>query len=165
MTVLTVDGAKRKLNATTGSVALRGATVRLTAAGAAALRRALKLERLAPGVLGTLTVDAKRGTTHRQRGVGTPDAARRPRRTPGGGTSAADRPTARAPTHAHRDLGGPAPLARPATAVDVTAARDHLARARLVHPVHQHRRGHRDLRRRDRRAADRPAGQQRAVGL
>jgi hypothetical protein len=117
VTVLTVDGAKRKLNATAGTVALRGATVRLTVAGAAALRRTLRLRRLAPGVLGTLTVDAKRGTTTTTPGgptvttpTTTPGAT-----TPGGGTTT---PGGGTPT----DLGGPAPLARPASAVDVSAA-------------------------------------------
>jgi hypothetical protein len=119
VTVLTVDGAKRKLNATAGTVALRGASVRLTVAGAAALRRALKLRRLEPGVLGTLTVDAKRGTTTTTPGgptvttptTTTPGGAT----TPGGGTT---NPGGGTPT----DLGGPAPLARPASAVDVSAA-------------------------------------------
>jgi hypothetical protein len=117
VTVLTVDGAKRKLNSTAGTVGLRGAKVRLTFAGAAALRRALGLRRLAPGALGTLTVDAKRAATATTPGAGTtpgtptsPGGATTPGTptTPGGGT----------PT----DLGGPAPLARPATAVDVSAA-------------------------------------------
>ena len=89
VTVLTVDGAKRKLNAATGSVALRGATVRLTVAGAAALRRALKLKRLSPGVLGTLTIEAKRSTT--TTGGSTPGGATTPggtTTTPGGSTPA-----------------------------------------------------------------------------
>jgi hypothetical protein len=114
VTVLTVDGAKRKLNATTGSVALRGATVRLTVAGAAALRRALKVKRLSPGVLGTLTVDAKRSTTTNGGtvpGTTTPGSTTTP-----GGTALPPGPKTPA------DLGGPAPLARPATAVDISAA-------------------------------------------
>lgn len=117
VTVLTVDGAKRKLNATTGSVALRGATVRLTVAGAAALRRALKLKRLSPGVLGTLTVDAKRSAT--TTGGSTPGGATTPggtTTTPGGSTPAPG------PGTPPVDLGGPAPLARPASAVDISAA-------------------------------------------
>jgi hypothetical protein len=113
--VLTIDGAKRKLDATAGTVALRRAKVRLTVAGAAALRRALGLKRLSPGVLGTLTVDAKRGTTT---GAGTTGAT-----TPAGGTTTTPGPTTTTPGPATPvDLGGPAPLARPATAVDVTAA-------------------------------------------
>jgi hypothetical protein len=60
-TLLAVDGAKRSLNATAGTVALKGGTVRLTRAGAAKLRRALKLKALKSGTLGTLTVDASRG--------------------------------------------------------------------------------------------------------
>jgi hypothetical protein len=119
VTVLTIDGAKRRLNATTGTVALRGATVRLTVAGAAALRRVLHLRRLAPGVLGTLTVDAKRSTTSTTTGTptsGTPTTTLPGSgTTPGGGTTV---PGGGTPT----DLGGPAPLARPATAVDVNAA-------------------------------------------
>ncbi len=117
VTVLTVDGAKRKLNATAGTVALRGATVRLTVAGAAALRRTLRLRRLVPGVLGTLTVDAKRGTTITTPGgptVTTPTTTT-PGTTPGGPTTT---PGGGTPS----DLGGPAPLARPASAVDVSAA-------------------------------------------
>ncbi len=118
VTVLTVDGAKRKLNATAGTVALRGASVRLTVAGAAALRRALRLRRLAPGVLGTLTVDAKRGTTTTTPGgstTTTPTTTPGGGITPGGGTT---NPGGGTPI----DLGGPAPLARPASAVDVSAA-------------------------------------------
>ncbi|HWI71773.1 MAG TPA: hypothetical protein VNT55_07445, partial [Baekduia sp.] len=57
-TILTVDAARRSLNATAGSVALKGAPVRLTAAGAAAIKRVLKLKRLRAGAIGTLTVDA-----------------------------------------------------------------------------------------------------------
>ena len=113
VTVLKVDGAKRKLNATTGAVALRGATVRLTVAGAAALRRALKVKRLSPGVVGTLTVDAKRVTTTT---TGTPTT------TPGGGTTPGATPTTPGTSTPTIDLGGPAPLARPATAVTVNAA-------------------------------------------
>jgi hypothetical protein len=114
VTVLTVDGAKRKLNATTGSVALRGAKVRLTVAGAAALRRALKVKRLSPGALGTLTVEAKRGTTTT---TGTPTTT-----APAGGTTPAATPTTPGTGTPTIDLGGPAPLARPATAVNVNAA-------------------------------------------
>jgi hypothetical protein len=117
VTVFTVDGAKRKLNATAGTVALRGATVRLTVAGAAALRRALHLRRLAPGVLGTLTVDAKRSTTTTTGtggpATGTPTTTT-PGTTPGGGTTL--------PGTGALVPSGPAPLARPATAVDVSAA-------------------------------------------
>jgi Htaa len=122
VTVFRVDGAKRKLNTTAGTVALRGATVRLTVAGAAALRRALHLRRLAPGVLGTLTVDARRGTTTPTTGggtgapaTGTPTTPPGSGTTPGGGMTV---PGGGTPT----DLGGPAPLARPGTAVDVSAA-------------------------------------------
>lgn len=117
VTVLTIDGAKRKLDATTGTVALRGATVRLTVAGAAALRRALHLRRLSPSVLGTLTVDAKRGATTAPGGTttGTPATQPSPTTTPGSPTSV---PGGGTPA----DLGGPAPLARPATAVAVSAA-------------------------------------------
>jgi hypothetical protein len=114
VTVLTVDGAKRKLNATTGAVALRGAKVRLTAAGATALRSALHLRRLSPGALGTLTVDAKRGTTTT---TGTPTTT-----TPAGGTTPDATPTTPGTSTPTIDLGGPAPLARPATAVNVNAA-------------------------------------------
>jgi hypothetical protein len=127
-TVLTVDAAQRKLNATAGSVALTGATVRLTAAGARAIAKALKVTRLAPGVLGTLTVDAKRASTSSGGGAGTgttpttggggtttPGAGGGGTTTPGGGGGGT---TPTPPV----DLGGPAPLARPATAVDVSAA-------------------------------------------
>ncbi|MES1193635.1 MAG: HtaA domain-containing protein [Solirubrobacterales bacterium] len=117
VTVLTVGGAKRKLNATAGTVALRGAKVRLTAAGATALRRALKLRRLAPGVLGTLTVDAKRSTT--TTGSGTPATGTPTTTTPGGSTTAPGTPL---PGIGALVPSGPTPLARPATAVDVTAA-------------------------------------------
>jgi hypothetical protein len=118
VTVFSVDGAKRKLNSSPGTVALRGATVRLTVAGAAALRRALHLRHLAPGVLGRLTVDAKRGTTTTDGGptTGTPTTTTPGSvTTPGGATTT---PGGAAPT----DLGGPAPLARPASAVGVSAA-------------------------------------------
>jgi hypothetical protein len=115
VTVLTIDGAKRKLNATTGAVALRGATVRLTVAGAAALRRALHLRRLAPGVLGTLTVDAQRGVFLGS-GVGSPTSTPT---TPGGPSGGPSTPGPSTPTV---ELGGPAPLARPASAVDISAA-------------------------------------------
>jgi hypothetical protein len=119
VTVLTVDGATRKLNATTGTVALRGGTVRLTVAGAAALRRALHLRRLAPGLLGTLTVDAKRATTTTTTSApvpGTPTTT-----TPGSDTTPGG-PTTTPGASTPPDLGGPAPLARPATAVNVSAA-------------------------------------------
>ncbi len=119
VTVLTIDGAKRKLNGTAGTVALRGATVRLTVAGAAALRRALHLRRLAPGVLGTLTVDAKRGTAAATPGggpaTGTPSTTTPgTTTTPGGGTTL--------PGTGALVPSGPALPARPATAVDVSAA-------------------------------------------
>ncbi|HEV7496286.1 HtaA domain-containing protein [Baekduia sp.] len=115
VTVFTVDGAKRKLSSTAGAVTLRGAKIRLTVAGAAALRRALHLRRLSPGVLGTLTVDAKRSaTTTGSEPSGAP--------TPGGTTTAPGGTTTTPGPSAPIDLGGPAPLARPATAVDVTAA-------------------------------------------
>jgi hypothetical protein len=117
VTVLTVDGAKRKLNPTTGTVALRGATVRLTVAGAAALRRALKVKHLSPGVLGTLTVDAKRGVFLGS-GVGAPTSTPTTT-TPGGPGGGPSTPGTSTPTV---DLGGPVPLARPATAVDIGAA-------------------------------------------
>jgi hypothetical protein len=113
VTVLTVDGAKRRLNATTGVVALKRAKVRLTVVGAAALRRALHLRRLAPGELGTLTVDAKRATTTGAPVPGTP--------TPGSATTPGA-PTTTPGASTPPDLGGPAPLARPATAVNVSAA-------------------------------------------
>ena len=116
VTVLTIDAAKRKLNAATGSVALRGATVRLTVAGAAALRRALKVKRLSPGALGTLTVDAKRSTT--TTGNGTPG----PTTTPGTTTTTPGGTTTPPGPNTPADLGGPVPPARPASAVDVTAA-------------------------------------------
>jgi hypothetical protein len=121
VTVLTVDGAKRKLNATAGTVALRGAKVRLTVAGAAALRGALKLRRLAPGVLGTLTVDAKRSTTTTT-GTGTPTTGTPTTTTPGGATTTPGGGTTTPGVNTPPDLGGPAPLARPATAVNVNAA-------------------------------------------
>jgi len=117
VTVLTVDGAKRKLNAITGTVTLRGATVRLTVAGAAALRRALHLRRLSPGVLGTLTVDAKRGVFLGS-GVGSPTSTPTTT-TPGGPGGGPSTPGTSTPTV---DLGGPTPLARPATAVDISTA-------------------------------------------
>jgi Htaa len=62
-TILTVDAAKRSLNGAAGTAALKGARVTLTTAGAAAIRRALKLKALKGGTLGTLTVDASRGST------------------------------------------------------------------------------------------------------
>ncbi|HEX5925475.1 MAG TPA: HtaA domain-containing protein [Baekduia sp.] len=119
VTVFTVDGAKRKLNATAGTVGLRGATVRLTVAGAAALRRALHLRRLVPGALGTLTVDAKRSTTTTTGGDQTTGTSTTT--TPGGGTMPGG-PTTTPGGATPTDLGGPAPLARPAGAVDVSAA-------------------------------------------
>jgi hypothetical protein len=117
VTVLTIDGAKRKLDSKTGTVGLRGAKVRLTVAGAAALRRALDLRRLAPGALGTLTVDAKRGASTT---TGTPTTGTPTTTVPGGGTTPGGPTVPGAPTPP--DLGGPAPLARPATAVNVSAA-------------------------------------------
>jgi hypothetical protein len=116
MTLLTVDGAKRKLNAAAGTVALRGATVRLTRAGAATLRRVLHLRRLAPGAIGTLTVDARRATT-------TTGAGTTPSGTPATpGTTTPTVPGATTPPPTTPADPGPAPLARPATAVDVSAA-------------------------------------------
>jgi hypothetical protein len=61
ITILTVDAKKRALNGAAGTVALKAGSVRLTAAGASAIRRALKLRSLKGGTLGTLTVDASRG--------------------------------------------------------------------------------------------------------
>jgi hypothetical protein len=114
VTVFTIDGAKRKLNATTGAVALRGATVRLTVAGAAAQRRALKVKRLSPGVLGTLTVDAKRSTTTTGPTTGGT--------TPGATTTTPGPTTPTLGPGTPVDLGGSAPLARPASAVDISTA-------------------------------------------
>ena len=115
-TILTVDAAQGRVDATSGSVALTGATVRLTAAGARAIGKALKVTRLAPGVLGTLSVDAKRATAS-SGGAGTgttPTTGSGGTTTPGGTGGTTTTPPV--------DLGGPAPLARPATAVDVSAA-------------------------------------------
>jgi hypothetical protein len=127
-TILTVDAAKRRVNATSGSVALKGATVRLTAAGARAIERALQVTRLAPGVLGTLTVDARRATAP-SGGAGagtgtTPTTGGGTTTTPGtggGGTTTPGGGGAGTTPTPPVDLGGPAPLARPATAVDVSA--------------------------------------------
>jgi hypothetical protein len=119
VTVFTIDGAKRKLNTTAGTVGLRGATVRLTVAGAGALRRALHLRRLVPGVLGTLTVDAKRDTTTTTTGTGAPATGTPTPTTPGGSTPGGATPL---PGTGALVPSGPAPLARPATAVDVSAA-------------------------------------------
>lgn len=70
-TILTVDAAKRSLNATNGTVSLESASVKLTAAGAAAIKKALKLKSLKSGTLGTLTVDATTGATTGTGGTGT----------------------------------------------------------------------------------------------
>jgi hypothetical protein len=134
-TILTVDAAKRSLNATSGSVALKAATVRLTVAGAAAIKRALKLERLRAGILGTIAVDAKRGattTTTTTTGGGTTT-------TTGGGTTGSGGGSGTGtggaggtgggaggtkgctPGSASSPGGGPTALARPGTAVDATA--------------------------------------------
>ena len=119
-TILAVDGAQRRVNATSGSVALKGATVRLTAAGATAIERALKVKRLAAGVLGTLTVDAKRASATPGGGGATTPGGGAP--TPGGGGGTTTPGGGGGGTTPPADLGGPAPLARPAAAVDVSAA-------------------------------------------
>lgn len=69
-TLLTVDAAKRSLNAANGTVALKGASVTLTAAGAKAIKKALELKALRSGTLGTLTVDATKGSTGGATGTG-----------------------------------------------------------------------------------------------
>jgi hypothetical protein len=121
-TILTVDGAKRRVNAASGSVALKGATVRLTAAGAKAIERALKVKGLAAGALGTLTVDAKRASAPSAGGGATTPGAGGGATTPGGGGGATTPGGGGGGTTPPADLGGPAPLARPASAVDVSAA-------------------------------------------
>ncbi|HEY4097123.1 MAG TPA: HtaA domain-containing protein [Baekduia sp.] len=123
VTVLTVAGARRDVDKARGTVALKGASVRLTAAGAAAVRRALHLRRLAPGTLGRLTVDARRGAAGGTTGGGTGAApgsgtGSAPATGPGApGTTTPSAPGTTAPANP-----GPPPLARPATAVDITAA-------------------------------------------
>ncbi|HEY6759018.1 MAG TPA: HtaA domain-containing protein [Baekduia sp.] len=131
--ILTVDARAHRLDATLGTAALRAGTVRLTAAGAAVIRTALRLKRLAPAAIGTLTVSARRGAVP-STGAATgtsgpgPGATGGPTgggttttpgggttTTPGGGSATPTCPTATA-------AGGPAALARPATAVELTGA-------------------------------------------
>jgi hypothetical protein len=131
-TILTVDAAKRSLNATAGSVALNAGRVRLTAAGAKAIKRVLKLKRLRAGVLGTLTVDAKKDSSTTTGGSGQTTPGGGP--TGGGGTgtggtgtggsgggSGGGGATGCTAGTATAPGGGPAELARPGSAVDVTA--------------------------------------------
>jgi hypothetical protein len=116
--ILTIDGHARKLNATVQSVGLKAAPVRLTAVAAQAIRKALKLKALKAGALGTVTIDAKLprtgggGTTTTPGGTTTAPGGGTTTPAPGGGGSTPTGPV---------DLGGPAPLARPATAVDATS--------------------------------------------
>lgn len=81
-TILTVDARRRALDGRAGTVALKGATAKLTAAGARAIARVLKVKALKAGTLGTLTVDATRG------GTGPAGSGGGGTGTPGGGGSA-----------------------------------------------------------------------------
>lgn len=134
-TILTVDAAKRSLNATNGTVALKGASVKLTAAGAAAIKKALRLKSLRSGTLGTLTVDATTGATTGSSGgtgtgstgsgstgggstgggsTGTPST--------GGGASSGGSPKTCTIGAITTPAGGPAELAKPIGAQTVTAS-------------------------------------------
>jgi hypothetical protein len=132
-TILTVDAAKRSLNASAGTAALKGASVKLTAAGAAAIRRALKVKALKSGTLGTLTIDASRG------GAGAPGTGGSGAGGSGttgssgsagggstgggsGGTGGGGAPQSCASGPVAAPSGGPAALTAPPTSVPVMAA-------------------------------------------
>ncbi|ADB51868.1 HtaA domain-containing protein [Conexibacter woesei] len=118
ITVFTIAAPKRSvaIDKTAGTARLTGGSVRLTAAGATALRRALALRRLAPGPLGSAKVSASVGAARRaptQPGTSNP-GTRNP-----GPTNPTDPNTPRAPPIATE----PPVLARPAAAVNITGAR------------------------------------------
>lgn len=95
-------GRTLRLDATRGTVRLTGARVRLTARGAAAIRRGLRVDRVARGAFGTLAVDAALQVRSTPPSPGAP---------PG------DAPPPPAPITDELPV-----LARPATAVDVASA-------------------------------------------
>jgi hypothetical protein len=97
------------LDATSGGVWLRAVQVRLTRPGARTIRRALGLARLPAGVLGRVRAAASLGVEQ-----GEPDGG------PGGGPPPAGCEPALAPGAV---APAPPPLARPAGAVEVAAAR------------------------------------------
>jgi len=136
-TILTVDAAKRSLNATNGTVSLKGAAVKLTAAGAAAIKKALKLKSLKSGTLGTLTVDATTGaitgtggtggsgsTGSGSTGSGSTGGGTTGGGTPGGGTpgTPADDPKSCTKGPVVVPAGGPTALTAPVTSVPVISA-------------------------------------------
>jgi hypothetical protein len=140
-TILIVDGTARRINANAGAAGLAAGTVRLTVSGAAAIRKALKLKHLAPGMLGTITVDAKRTTGPATApGTGTAGATTGSGTTTGtgtgtgagtGGTGSSGGTTGSGTGGSSRSCtstavpaaaGGPSALARSVSAVDATAA-------------------------------------------
>jgi hypothetical protein len=128
-TILTVDAAKRSLNGGAGTAALTGARVTLTAAGAAAIRRALKVKALKGGTLGTLTVDASRGGTGTAGGGAGTGGATGGGSTGGGATgggSTGGTGGGAAPSCSSGPVatpyGGPSALTAPPTSVPVIAA-------------------------------------------
>lgn len=95
-------GRTLRLDAARGTVKLTRARIALTAKGAAAIRRGLRVDRVAPGAFGALTVDAALPPGSRPPNPGAPPGESPPR--PG-------------PITDETPL-----LARPATAVDVASA-------------------------------------------
>ncbi|WP_445150269.1 HtaA domain-containing protein [Baekduia sp. Peel2402] len=133
-TILTVDAAKRSLNATNGTVSLKSASVKLTSAGAAAIKKALKLRSLRSGTLGTLTVDATTGATTGTGGTGSTGggstgSGSTGTGTTGGGTTGggtpgtpADNPKSCTKGPVVVPAGGPTALTAPVTSVPVMSA-------------------------------------------
>jgi hypothetical protein len=132
--ILTVNAAKRSLNATAGTAALKGGSLKLTAAGATAIRRALKLKlkALKRGTLGTLTVDASRGGTGTagggsgsggsgSTGGGSGSTGSGGGSTGGGSAGGGGASKTCAPGTASSPSGGPAPLTKPVGAQDLSA--------------------------------------------
>jgi hypothetical protein len=128
---VTVSAARWRVGTSTVSVfAVSRTKVRLTAAGAKAIKKALKLPRAPSGAIGTLVVTTTTATPG-SGGSSNPASGGGSTTTPtsggggttttpptGGGTTAPTAPACQTATAS----GGPAALARPGTAIDLTAA-------------------------------------------
>lgn len=119
VTLFTIAAPKRSvaIDKSAGTARLTGGSVRLTPAGATALRTKLALRRLAAGPLGSAKVSASVGAEQR-RGGGTPTNPGGPT-TPGPGPTTPGPGTPRVPPIQNE----PPVLSRPAAAVDITGAR------------------------------------------
>jgi Htaa len=125
---VTVSAAKWRVGKSTVSIfSVRATRVKLTAAGAKVIKKALKLKKAPSSTLGTLVVTTTPSsggatttptsggstTTPTSGGGGTTTTT-----SPGGGTTTPSAPACQTATAS----GGPAALARPGTAIDLTAA-------------------------------------------